>query len=61
VLDLVLENRVNIIPIADRMNSVVIVVKVEVLVLDLVLENRVNLIPTVAQVNIVVVLMEHVP
>ncbi len=61
MLDLVLENRVNIITIADGMNSVVIVVKVEVLVLDLVLENRVNLIPTVVQVNIVVVLMEHAP
>ena len=61
MLHLVLENRVNIIPIADRMNSVVIVVEVEELVINRVMENRVNLIPTVAQVNIVVVLMEHAP
>jgi hypothetical protein len=47
VLDLVLENRVNMMTTAHQENLVVIVVKTLLAnVLDLVLENRVNLITT---------------
>jgi hypothetical protein len=65
VLDLVLENRVKIILIADINlgQFVVILVEVEAFVLDLVLENHVNGMTTVDQENIAVVqlIIEHVP
>ena len=62
MLDLVLENRVLILPTAHRVNFVVIVVKVILAnVLHRVLENRVIMIPTADQVNLVVVLIGHVP
>jgi hypothetical protein len=61
VLDLVLENRVMMIPSADQVNFAVTVVKVILAnVVHLALENRVSMITTAYQVNFAVTVVKIV-